>query len=129
MDKNALKTIIGEKHHEIAQVELVKRPVIYEDSMSYVNVGIRRAGKSWLLYQDEKQRIADSKISIEDCLYINFEDERIAGITSQELGQFLDCYQEMFGLKKPLVYLDEIQNIDGWKSLYVGSRKPSTGLW
>ena len=115
MDKNVLKTIIGEKHHEIAQVELVKRPVIYEDSMSYVNVGIRRAGKSWLLYQDIKQRIADGKISIEDCLYINFEDERIAGITSQELGQFLDCYQEMFGLKKPLVYLDEIQNIDGWE--------------
>ena len=44
-----------------------------------------------------------------------FKDERIAGFTSQELGQFIDCYQEMFGLKKPLVYLDEIQNIDGWE--------------
>ena len=115
MDKNIIKTIIGEKHHEIAQVKLVKRPTLYEDRMSYVNVGIRRAGKSWLLYQDIKQWMTDGKISLEDCLYVNFEDERIVDITSKELGQLLDCYQEMFGLKKPLVYLDEIQNIDGWE--------------
>ena len=52
MDKSIIKTIIGEKHHEINRVKLVRRPVMYEDAMNYVNIGIRRAGKSWLLYQD-----------------------------------------------------------------------------
>lgn len=115
MDKNILKTIIGEKHYEISKVELVSRQTLYEDQMSYVNVGIRRAGKSWLLYQDIKERISEGRMTLDQCLYVNFEDERIADIKSQELGQLIDCYQEMFGLKKPLVYLDEIQNIDGWE--------------
>lgn len=52
MDKGVIKTIIGEKQREISQVKLVKRPVSYEDAVCYVNVGIRRAGKSWLLFQD-----------------------------------------------------------------------------
>jgi hypothetical protein len=48
MDKNLIKTVIGEKLHEISNVKFVRRPVLYEDATSYVNVGIRRAGKSWL---------------------------------------------------------------------------------
>lgn len=115
MDKNIIKTIIGEKHHEISQVELVPRPVTYEDRMCYVNVGIRRAGKSWLLYQDVKERVAEGRMTLEECLYVNFEDERIADVTSDDLGRFVDCHQEMFGPGKPLVYLDEIQNITGWE--------------
>ena len=52
---------------------------------------------------------------MEDFLYINFEDERLASIKSDELGQLLDAYREMYDQKHPLVYLDEIQNIDGWE--------------
>lgn len=115
MDKNIIKTIIGEKHHEISRVELVQRPVTYEDRMNYVNVGIRRAGKSWLLYQDVKERVADGRMSLDDCLYVNFEDERIADITAKDLGQLIECHQEMFGPGRPLVYLDEIQNVTGWE--------------
>lgn len=115
MDKNIIKTIIGEKHHEVSRTELTTRPVKYEDAMNYVNVGIRRAGKSWLLYQDIQERIRSGKNQLEDILYINFEDERIADMTSQDLGLIIDCYQEMFGPGKPMIYLDEIQNIDGWE--------------
>ncbi|MBQ9660736.1 MAG: ATP-binding protein [Bacteroidales bacterium] len=114
MDKNIIKTIIGEKHHEISRIDLTTRPVKYEDAMSYVNVGIRRAGKSWLLYQDIQERIRAGGNRLEDILYINFEDERIADMTSQDLGLIIDCHQEMFGPGKPMIYLDEIQNIDGW---------------
>lgn len=115
MDKGIIKTIIGEKQLEISQVKLVKRPVSYEDAMCYVNVGVRRAGKSWLLFQDIRERVSMGKSAFQDCLYINFEDERISDIESRELGLTIDCYQEMFGSKKPLVYLDEIQNVDGWE--------------
>lgn len=115
MDKGIIKTIIGEKHLEISQVELLKRPVSYEDQICYVNVGIRRAGKSWLLYQDLKQRVSDGKIPLKDSVYINFEDERLADMSAKELGLIIDCYQELSGPGKPLVYLDEIQNVDGWE--------------
>lgn len=115
MDKGIIKTIIGEKQREISQVKLVERPETYEDAICYVNVGVRRAGKSWLLFQDIKKRVSNQKTTFQGCLYINFEDERISDIKSKELGLIIDCYQEMFGSEKPLVYLDEIQNVDGWE--------------
>ena len=115
MEKSIIKTHSGEKHYEITHTQLVKRPVLYEDSVCYVNVGIRRAGKSWLLYQDIQERISAGKMGIQGCLYVNFEDERLADITSKELGETVECHQEMFGPMKPVVYLDEIQNIDGWE--------------
>lgn len=116
MDKSIIKTIIGEKHHEINRVKLVRRPVMYEDAMNYVNIGIRRAGKSWLLYQDILERIQAGKNTLEEILYVNFEDERITEMTAKELGQIVDCHREMFGVAKPLVYLDEIQKISGWET-------------
>ena len=115
MNKNIVKSIIGERQSEIPRIKLVKRSVKYESNVCYVNVGIRRAGKSYLLYQDIQEHISSGQISIEDCLFVNFEDERLAGLKAEELSMLIECYQEMFGARKPWVYLDEIQNIDGWE--------------
>ena len=115
MKKNVIKAIIKEKQQEISRLKLIRRPFSYEDNMCYVNVGIRRAGKSYLLYQDIQERVAAGQTTIEDCLFINFEDERLAEIKADELNIFIECYQELFGPKKPWVYLDEIQNIEGWE--------------
>lgn len=115
MDKNIIKTVIGSLHKEISDTQLVHRPMTFEENVCYVLVGIRRAGKSYLMMQDIKQRIEKEGMSLEDCLYINFEDERLNGIQASELNLLIDCYQEMFGNKKPWVYLDEIQNIVGWE--------------
>lgn len=116
MDKQVIKNIIIERQREVSERQLVKRPQLFESRMNYVLVGIRRAGKSCLMIQDMQQRIAAREIALEDCLYINFEDERIRYIPASELGIILDCYAEMFGDHKPLVYLDEIQVIEGWES-------------
>lgn len=115
MNKSIIKAIIGERQAEIPRIKLVKRPLTYENNVCYVNVGIRRAGKSYLLYQDIQERIAAKEITIEDCLFINFEDERLADMRSDELNLLIECYQEMFGMRKPWVYLDEIQSIEGWE--------------
>ena len=115
MDKQVIKKIITERHQEVRERRLVKRPQLFEHKMNYVLVGIRRAGKSCLMIQDMQQRVAANEIAIEDCLYINFEDERIRYMPATELGLILDCYAEMFGDHKPLIYLDEIQVIEGWE--------------
>ena len=115
MDKQVIKRIIAERHQEIRERRLVERPQLFERKMNYALVGIRRAGKSCLMIQDMQQRIATGEIAIEDCLYINFEDERIRYMPSTELGLILDCHAEMFGDRKPLIYLDEIQVIEGWE--------------
>ena len=115
MDKNIIKSVISSLHKQIRETSWIERPMKFEQNVSYVLVGIRRAGKSYLMIQDIKQRIARSEIQLEDCLYINFEDERLDGLSASELQLLIDCYQEMFGPQKPLVYLDEIQNITGWE--------------
>lgn len=115
MEKRVIKAIIAERQKEISEIQLVKRPIYFEEQANYVLVGIRRAGKSYQMYQDIQNQIESGKASIEDCLYINFEDERITSIEASELGLLLECYAEMYDNRRPLVYLDEIQNIDGWE--------------
>lgn len=115
VDRGIVKTIINSYHKEICESQLINRPIEFEDNVSYVLVGIRRAGKSYLMMQDVKQRISQGIIGIEDCLYVNFEDERLSDIQAAELNILIECYQELFGNKKPYIYLDEIQNISGWE--------------
>ena len=52
MNKQIVKTIIGEKMQEIESLHLLQRGMEFEDNTSYVLIGIRRAGKSYTLYQD-----------------------------------------------------------------------------
>lgn len=115
MEKRIIKAIIAERQQEIGKIQLVERPIYFEEQANYVLVGIRRAGKSYQMYQDIQNLVKSGKATLEDCLYINFEDERISSIEASELGLLLECYAEMYDNRKPLVYLDEIQNIEGWE--------------
>lgn len=115
MEKRIIKAIIAERQKEISEIKLVERPIHFEEQVNYVLVGIRRAGKSYQMYQDIQNQIKSGNVTIEDCLYINFEDERISSIEASELGLLLDCYAEMYDNRTPLVYLDEIQNVEGWE--------------
>lgn len=115
MEKRIIKTIIAEKQREILSIELIERPILLEESCNYVFVGLRRAGKSYLMFQHIQSIVKSEKIIIEDILYINFEDERISSIKFDELDMLLESYCEMYDNKKPFIYLDEIQNIEGWE--------------
>ena len=114
MEKRIIKNLIVEKQEEIRNIELIVRPLDLEDTVNYVFVGIRRSGKSYMLYQHIKHLLESGQASIENILYVNFEDERISSISSEELDLFLECYKELYE-GKPLIYLDEIQNIKNWE--------------
>lgn len=115
MDKQVIKSIIIEKQDAIPNYKIVHRDQTFGDATNYVLVGLRRAGKSYTLYQDIQDRIASKKSKIEDILYINFEDERLNSIKVEELQLLIDCYKELYPNHTPIIYLDEIQIIDGWE--------------
>lgn len=115
MDKQVIKIVIGEKQQQIDKTRLLQRSGLFDEHSCYVLVGIRRAGKSYTLYQDMQTRLTAGTAKVEDFLYINFEDERLASMKSDELGLLLDAYWEMHDQKHPFIYLDEIQNIVGWE--------------
>jgi predicted AAA+ superfamily ATPase len=114
MEKQIIKNLIVERQQEILNVELTERPLELEASCNYVFVGPRRAGKSYLLYQHILQLVKTEQASIDDILYVNFEDERLAAMKATELNLFLECYKELYDAK-PVIFLDEIQNISGWE--------------
>ena len=115
MNKEIIKNIIREKQQEIAEIRFIKRNCFIEPSANYVFVGLRRAGKSYLMYQYIHSLIEQGANTIQDILFVNFEDERIREIKVEELGLALDAYKEMYNNAKPVLFLDEIQNIDGWE--------------
>jgi predicted AAA+ superfamily ATPase len=114
MDKEIIKRIILEKQKEIVDINIIKRDITLEENANYVFIGLRRAGKSYLMFQHIQHLIQSRQASREDILYINFEDERLSSMKSEELGVLLDAYSEMFDAK-PILFLDEIQNISGWE--------------
>jgi len=114
MDKEVIKRLIIEKQTEIITIDLVKRPVELEPTANYVFVGLRRAGKSYTMYQYIQDLINSKQITIKEVLFINFEDERIASINAESLGLILDAYKEIFDFK-PIIFLDEIQIVAGWE--------------
>ena len=76
MDKEQIKQIIGENQEFVKDITFMERPFTFEDAGNYVFLGIRRAGKSYLMYQRIHQLLKKGH-AIEEILYINFEDERL----------------------------------------------------
>nr|MCR5453524.1 AAA family ATPase [Bacteroidales bacterium] len=113
MNKELVRNIIVENQQLIQSVELVERPFEFEDSGNYVFVGVRQAGKSYMLYQRAKQLLKNG-CDIDQIVYISFDDERINEIKSNELDIILQAHRLLTD-SKPILFLDEIQNIDGWE--------------
>ena len=105
--------LIREGQSEIRDIELYERHFEFEDYGRYVLVGIRQAGKSYLLYQRAKAFLLQGH-SIEEIVYINFDDERLLGMTAENFDLILQAYATMYD-HKPLFFFDEIQNIEGWE--------------
>ena len=113
MNKTVLKSVLADNQTEIVLHKVVPRNFKFEDFGNYVFTGIRRAGKSYLLYQRMQQLLA-AGTGWDEMLYINFEDERLEGMCRDDLNLLIEVHMEMYG-KRPVLFLDEIQNIGGWE--------------
>ena len=112
MDRELFRTIISENQEVIGEIELVKRKVTLEDNGNYVFVGVRQAGKSYLLYQRVQDLLSNGKAT-EDIVYVNFDDERLIGMTANDFDLIIQAYYSMYD-GEPVFFFDEIQNVDGW---------------
>jgi len=72
-------------------------------------VGFRRSGKTYTLLD------LAAKIGQKNCVYINFEDERIPQKINL-LTDITDSLTELSGKKSFTLLFDEIQNIPGWET-------------
>lgn len=112
MNKELFRAIISENQEFIGSIPLVERPLHLEESGNYIFVGVRQAGKSYLLYQRVKELLGCG-INLHDIVYVNFDDERLLGMTTDDFDLILQAYYSMHG-GQPIFFFDEIQNVDGW---------------
>ena len=113
VNKEQLRNIILENRNMVDRLKLVRRDFTFHDAFRYVLVGVRRAGKSFLLFQMMKDLLASGH-SWNEMLYLNFEDDRLLGFEASDFETILEVHSEMGG-SKPMLFLDEVQNIPGWE--------------
>lgn len=81
-------------------------------------IGMRRAGKTSLLWQILSERVA-AGMPREGLLYFSFEDERLAGIGVEDLDGLLEAYYRLNPQwrdeQRASFFLDEIQLVPGWE--------------
>jgi predicted AAA+ superfamily ATPase len=110
--KEKFKNIIIEKQEWVKNILPIHREVKIEKKANYVFTGLRRAGKSYVLYQMIREKL--DLDNFDRLIFINFEDERLLEVTSHDLHLIIDAYKELYDLE-PIICLDEIQNIHNWQ--------------
>jgi len=112
ISKDVIKQCMISKQREVDEAMIVNRPIDFEDNGNYVVVGVRHVGKTYLLYQRVRQLQA-AGIGWDEILFVDFEDERLAEFQTEDFDGLLEAHLELYG-KKPIIFLDEVQNIPHW---------------
>ena len=79
----------------------------FESTQAQVVIGVRRSGKSTLCH----------KVLLEHAVeyaYVNLDDDRLANLQTGDLNTVLSCVYQLYGTDFKYLFLDEIQDVDGW---------------
>jgi predicted AAA+ superfamily ATPase len=85
-------------------------------TMARVVIGMRRSGKTYLLFQ-EMQRLVDDGVDRGRILYVNFEDDRLQPLAPGMLDRTLEAFYRLNPVARTegaYLFLDEIQAVAGW---------------
>ncbi len=108
-----IEKVLLEQQDELEALEgevLIHRPeeglINLNSKLAQVVIGVRRSGKSTLCFN------ALRKAGVHYA-YADFDDERLEELETQDLDNVLQTLYKIYG-KFDYLFLDEIQNIDGW---------------
>ncbi len=112
--KSLMRTVVADQRSEVNPVDdsvprtIFQKVATYGGASAYVVKGVRRCGKSTLMKQVMKAKFEN------EYLYFNFDDDRIADFKSEDFQPLMESLIESYGEKKT-IFLDEIQNVEGWE--------------
>ena len=113
MKLSDIEKVLLEQQDELQALEgevLIHRPeedlINLNSKLAQVVIGVRRSGKSTLCFN------ALRKAGVHYA-YANFDDERLEELETKDLDNVLQTLYKIYG-KFDHLFLDEIQNIDGW---------------
>lgn len=112
-EKKILQVIAEQKEYikELHIERLVSRKeenlFEFDSSLAQVVIGVRRSGKSTICH----------KVLLEkniEYAYVNFDDDRMSDVKTEDLNTVLSCIYQVYGSDIQYLFIDEIQNVDGW---------------
>jgi len=116
VDKELVKSILL-GHQKRTSHNLIQRDMKMADIKKiFAIIGPRRSGKTFFLFQimeDLRKKNLEGRI-----FYLNFEDERLADIETEDMQRIMDSYFELYPEninQKIYVMLDQIQNAPMWQ--------------
>lgn len=92
------KKLVGRKEEKLFDLS---------SPLAQVVIGVRRSGKSTLCH----------KVLLQEGVnygYVNFDDDRLFNIETEDLNTILSCVYQVYGTNIEYLFLDEVQNVDGW---------------
>ena len=113
MNIELIKKILVTNRSIIGNIQFVERDIYLEDNLNYVFVGLRQAGKSYLMYQ-QIHKLLQKGHAINEIVYINLDDERLLEMKAEDLDLILQAHYQLEECT-PILFLDEIQNVDNWE--------------
>ncbi|MCQ3035537.1 MAG: ATP-binding protein [Bacilli bacterium] len=113
MNHEIIKNVIFDQHEVIKKTIIYDRDYTLQNDVNYILVGLRRAGKSTLLYKKVLD-LVNNGVDWKRIIYINFEDERLIEFNSNDFQDILLVAKELSN-ETPYYFFDEIQNIDNWE--------------
>ena len=114
MNHTILKQVILEQIEVIQNTEIVERDYDFEKNINYILVGLRRSGKSTLLYKIARE-LVESGYNWSQIVYVNFEDDRLLGFSKDDFDDIVETAYELTDEKEIYYFFDEIQIVDGWE--------------
>ncbi len=111
----SIKNYLVDKKAEIKELKIVERDAEIEKTKGIGNaiIGPRRAGKSFFCFHLIKNAF---KLSDEDYVFVNFEDDEIKNIRRSEKTKVVQTHTEIYGKEPRYIFLDEIQALEKWES-------------
>lgn len=113
MRHDIIKRVILDMRQVIQDTDITDREYRFDEKANYILVGVRRSGKSTLLYKLARDLVKMGADWDQIC-YVNFEDDRLMEFTNKDFDDIIESAHE-FTDKKIYYFFDEIQNIDGWE--------------
>lgn len=97
----------------------------FDSTLAQVVIGVRRCGKSTICHKVLKEHGVKYA-------YVNLDDDRLVDLQTEDLNTILSCVYQLYGAEVHYIFLDEIQNVDGWylfvnRLLRIGIRVFVTG--
>ena len=127
MNHEILKSVIFDQREVIRNANIVPRRYAFDPQANYVVTGLRRAGKSTLLYKIARD-LVKSGVDWGQIIYINFEDERLAEFRVSDFNDILTAQSEL-SPQRGYFFFDEIQNISGWEKFARRLADASERVW